>query len=720
MKSESMPLCVLLAIACLFLQGMAQAAGPTPAARMTGDNPLIAGSNLDLLAPEFDRIEEWHYLPAFEEALRRQRAGIDAITGNPEPPSFDNTIVALERSGQLLQRASSLFFGMTTANTSQHLDSLLAEINPRLESWTNEMRRNEKLHGRIHALYQQRSALGLDPESAYLLEHYHAEFVLAGAELPEAGKKKLQAIDAELNELGARYYRIFTREKNDSAVVVDSRAELAGLSESAIFAAGNAARAHVLKDKYVIELANTTEQPILELLDNRDLREKIMRASLARGSRGGESDATGLVVAIAKLRAERAQLLGYPNHAATVLESQMAASPDAVNRMIAGLAPKAVAAARREAVAIQVLMDSEAPGLKLESWDWAYYSRKLRAARSSFDASELMPYLEMENVLKNGVFHAAEQLYGLSFRERSDLPVYDPRVRVFEVLDKDGKTLALFYADHYQRRNKRGGAWMTDYVSQSRLLGTRAVVASHMNLPVPAPGSPGLMTWDEVETMFHIFGYALHSMLSDVNYPRFAGSSVPRDFQTHLSQVNAMWAAWPSVIAHYARHYQTGAAVPQALLDGLQARAKDNQGFATTEYLAAALLDQRWHQLTPDQVPTAADAMAFEAKALHEAGLDFTPVPPRYRGPYFAHLWAAGHDAGYYSYIWNETLDADSQLWFKQHGGLNRGNGDHSRATLLSRGGSRNPMEMFRDFTGHEPRLEPLLVRRGLQAEPAK
>ena len=461
-------------------------------------------------------------------------------------------------------------------------------------------------------------------------------------------------------------------------------------------------------------MLNTSGQPALSSLENRELRERIMRTSLARGSRGGEFDNREIISRMARLRAERAVLLGYPNHAAYVLEEETAGSVEAVNDRLASLVPPAVANARREAIDLQTMVAADKPDLELASWDWAYYTEKVRAARYDFDASELRPYFEMDNVLRNGVFFAANRLYGLSFEERPDVPVYHPDVRAWEVFDADGSPLGLFLTDYYARPSKRGGAWMDAYVSQSHLLETTPVIANCLNVPKPPNGEPTLLTFEQVETMFHEFGHTLHGMFSDVQFPYFAGTSVPRDFVEYPSQVNEMWAIWPEVLKNYAVHHETGAPMSTELLGKVLATQTFNQGFATTEYLAASLLDQAWHQLSEDEVPGSDGVGAFERAALERTGVALDAVPPRYRSTYFSHIWSLGYSAGYYSYIWSEVLDADSVEWFKQNGGLTRKNGDHFRGTLLSKGGSRDAMTLYREFRGAGPDVRPLLLRRGL------
>ena len=675
-------------------------------------NPFFALSALPYHMPQFDKIRNEDYVPAFNEAMRQQLAEVKAIADNPAAPTFDNTIVALDRSGQMLDRVNKTFSNLHSCNTNDKLDAIDSKMSPKLAAHSDTIFLNAKLYARVKTLYEQRDKLGLDPESAYLLERYHTDFVRAGAELSPADKARLKKLNAELAQWSSKYQQNVLKEVDASAVVVDSKAELDGMSESEIAAAADRAKARGLAGKYVIALVNTTGQPPEAELTNRALRQRIYEASIARGSRGGKFDNRAVVLKMVTLRAVRAKLLGYPSHAAYQLEDETAKTVPAVNKLLDDLAKPAVANAKKEAAAMQEIIDKENGSFKLAAWDWDYYTEKVRKARYDFDESQLKPYFELESVMHDGVFYAANKLYGITLKERHDLPVYNPDVRTFEVFDADGKPLALFIYDLYARSNKQGGAWMNEYVSQSDLTGNRPVVANHINIPKPPAGEPTLLTVDEVVTMFHEFGHALHGMFSNVRYPRFAGTSVPNDFVEYPSQVNEMWAVWPEVLKNYAKHYKTGEPIPQALLDKVMATRKFNQGFATTEYLSASLLDQRWHQLTPEQVPT--DVLAFEADALKQAGVDFAPVPPRYRTTYFSHAFSGGYSAGYYAYIWSEELVADSINWFKENGGLQRKNGDWFRSTLLSRGGSADAMGLFRNFRGRDPILEPLLERRGL------
>ncbi|WP_193725925.1 M3 family metallopeptidase [Xanthomonas arboricola] len=684
-------------------------------------NPFFADSTLPLHYPQFDKITDSDFAPAFDAGMAEQLKEVDKIANQKAKPSFDNTLIALEKSGATLDRATTVFFNLVGADTNDARKKLQADYSAKFAAHRDAISLNGKLFARIQTLYDQRSQLGLDAQGVRLVEKYYSDFVRDGAKLSDADKTTLKAMNAELANLGTTFSQNVLAEVNAAAVVVDDVKQLDGLSEEQIAAAAEAAKARKLDGKYVIALLNTTGQPPLTQLKNRELRKKIYDASVSRGSHGGQYDNTALVSRIMKLRADKAKLLGFPTYAAYSLENQTAKTPEAVNAMLGKLAPAAVANAKREAADLQAMIDKEQkaarkPGFKLEAWDWAYYSEKVRQAKYNFDESQLKPYFELKNVLENGVFYAANQEYGLTFKQRTDLPTYRDDITVYDVFDADGKQLAIFIADMYARESKRGGAWMNSYVSQSDLTGFKPVVANHLNIPKPPAGQPTLLTWDEVTTMFHEFGHALHGMFSDVKYPYFSGTSVPRDFVEFPSQVNEMWADEPSILKNYAKHYQNGTPMPQALLDKVIAASKFNQGFATTEYLGAAMLDQNWHQISASQVPDAAGVMAFEAKALQQDGIAYAPVPPRYKTPYFSHIMG-GYAAGYYAYIWSEVLDANTQQWFKQHGGLSRANGDRFRQTLLSRGGSVDAMELFQNFAGHAPQIEPLLEKRGLSAQ---
>ncbi|MDP6578813.1 MAG: M3 family metallopeptidase [Candidatus Marinimicrobia bacterium] len=679
----------------------------------TGTNPFYQESTLYFKYPPFDKIKNSHYAPAFEKGMAEQLAEIEAIAGQNDAPTFENTIEAMEKSGQMLNRVATVFYSLASAHTNDSLEAVRSEMAPKLSAHSDQILLNSKLYERIRTLYDQKTSLGLDAEAVRLVEETYKDFIRAGANLSADDKERLKAINAELATQQTTFSQNVLKEVNNLAVVVDSREELTGLSEVTIEAAAKEAESRDLAGKYVITLQNTSGQPPLSSLENRALRERIHKVSLSRGSRGGEFDNRETFTKVVQLRAKRARLLGYENHATYILENQTAQTTDAVNKRLADLAPASVRNANREAADLQKMIDAEGGSFMLASWDWDFYTEKVRQERYEFDESELKPYFELDNVLKNGVFYAATRLYGITFKERTDLPVYQTDVRVFEVFDTDGVTLTLFIFDPYARTSKRGGAWMNAYVSQSKLMKTKPVVANHLNIVKPPEGEPTLLTFDEVTTAFHEFGHALHGMFSDVTYPSFAGTSVPRDFVEYPSQVNEMWADWPEILENYAVHHETGEPMPKELLDKVLATQKFNQGFVTTEYLAASLLDQAWHQLTPEQVPDGNGLLAFEADALKTAGVALEAIPPRYRSTYFSHVMG-GYSAGYYSYIWSEVLDADTVEWFKENGGLKRENGDHFRKTLLSRGGSEKAMKLFKNFRGAEPNIQPLLERRGL------
>ena len=679
----------------------------------TEQNPFYTESSLYMKYPEFDKIKNKHYTPAFEKGMADHMAEMETIANHNVNPTFNNTIMAMETSGALLDRVSTVFFSLTSANTNDEMEKIRSEMAPKLSAHSDQILLNGKLFHRVKTIYEQRDQLGLDKESKRLVEKYYTDFIRSGANLSSEEKESLKKINGEMAVLQTTFSQNVLKEVNALAVVVDSKDELDGLSDAAIEAAANEAKSRELDGKYVLTLRNTSGQPPMASLTNRALRERIHKTSLSRGSRGGDFDNRNILANVIKLRAERAQLMGYDNHAAYSLENQTAQTPKAVNERLSSLAPKAVANANKEATDLQKMIDAEKGSFKLASWDWDFYTEKVRADRYNFDASQLKPYFEMDNVLQNGVFYAATQLFGITFKERFDLPVYQEDIRIFEVFNEDGSVLALFIFDGYARSSKRGGAWMNAYVGQSKLKGNKPVIANHLNVVKPPKGEPTLMSFDEVITTFHEFGHALHGMFSDVNYPYFAGTSVPRDFVEYPSQVNEMWAIWPEVLKNYAVHHETGKPMPKELLDKVLATQKFNQGFATTEYLSASLLDQALHQLSPDQVPTGEEIIAFEADALKTAGVAMDVIPPRYRSTYFSHI-IGGYSAGYYSYIWSEVLDADTVEWFKENGGLKRENGDHFRKTLLSRGGSKDALKIFKDFRGAEPNIQPLLDRRGL------
>ena len=682
---------------------------------MTTDNPFFAASELPYQLPPFDRIEIGHYLPAFERGMAEQRAEVAAIAAEPAPPTFDNVLVALERSGRVLQRVSAVFFNLASSDTNPELQDIEGRVVPELSAHSDAIMLDQQLYQRIKALYERRDELGLDAESSWLLERYHTDFVRAGAELSADQHVRLRALNAELAGLATDFGNKVRDGMKDSAVVVQDVAELAGLSDDAIAAAAQAARDRGLDSGYVLNLILPTAQPPLASLHSRALRERLFTASVTRGARGDASDTTELVRRIVRLRAERARLLGYEHHAAYNIADNTARSVAAVEEMLAKVVPAAVANAAAEAEDLQAVIGEQ---FTLEPWDWAYYTEQIRRDRYAIDEADLRPYFELERVLHDGVFFAAGRLYGVRFEERPDLPAYHADARVFEVLDHDGSPLGLFIGDFFTRASKRGGAWANALVPQSRLFGTAPVVVNNLNINRAPAGEPTLLTLDEVRTLFHEFGHALHTLFSQVHFPKFAGTRVPRDFVEYPSQVNEVWMLWPEVLANYATHHRTGDPLPPEVVDRLHAADRFNTGFGTTEYLAATLLDLAWHTWTVEDGEVT-DVPAFEAAALERAGVAMPFVPPRYRTPYFAHIFSgAAYSAGYYSYIWSEVLDADTVDWLTEQGGLRRESGDTFRDGLLAKGGSADSMDVYRAFRGRDPLIEPLLKRRGLTGNP--
>jgi len=687
----------------------------------TSDNPLLAPSTLPYQMPPFDRIRVSDYVPAFEAAMQEQLREVAAIAHNPKAPTFGNTIVALDRSGQALQRVGLVFDELNANNTNDEMQKIDTEMAPKRSAHRDAIYLDHALWKRVDTLYQKRASLKLDPESLQLLTRWHARFVRAGARLAPADQERLRALNAEIAALTTKFGQNVLQATTDGALTVDNARDLDGLSTEQVSAAVQAAEARGLKGKWLITLQNTTQQPVLAHLADRALRERIFKASAERALRGAV-DNRAVVTGIVKARAERAALLGYDTHAAYAIENESAATPAAARELLLKVAPAALARAKSEAADLQQLIDSQAQAkaaasLALQPWDWEFYSEQVRKARYDFDQSQVAPYFELDHVVRDGVFYAAHELYGLTFKERKDLPVYQPDVRVFEVFDTDGSGLGLFIADYFARDNKQGGAWMSAYVEQSRLLKRKIVVSNNLNIPKPGPGQPVLLTFDEVTTLFHEFGHALHGLLSDVEYPSLASPETPSDFVEYPSQYNEMWAREPKVVAHYAHHYQTGAAMPPELLAKVLKAQQFNGGYATTEYLAAALVDIAWYQLHASQAPPADAVPAFEAAALKEAGVDYAPVPPRYHTTYFRHIFAAGDDeysAGYYAYLWSEVLARDTGAWMHAHGGLTRANGDQLRRIVLSRGRTAEPLELFRNFYARGPDIGPLLEYHGL------
>lgn len=688
-------------------------AAPAPPPAPAPGNPFFEASTLPFHAPPFDRIHDSDYKPAIEEGMKRQLAQVDSIANQSAPPTFDNTLVALERSGAMLTRATKAFFAITSANTDDTLQAVMTEEAPKLAAHSDAIYLNAKLFQRIKSLYDRRESLGLNPEQMELVKHYYDDFVRQGALLSEADKAKLRELNQQESRLSTEFQNRLLAGTKAGAVVVDDKAELAGLSDADIAAAAQAADSRGLHGEWVLPLQNTTQQPAQAYLKDRALRHKLFIASTTRTEHGDANDTRSVIQQLAKERAERAKLLGYPTYAAYSLSDEMAKTPKAAIDLLTRLVPPAQAKAKAEAAAMQQLIDQQGGDFKLQAWDWQYYAEQVRKDQYDLDDSQIRPYFELNRVLQDGVFYAANKLYGLTFKERHDIPVYNPDVRVFEVYDADGSPLALFYCDYFKRDNKSGGAWMDNFVSQSKLLGDKPVVFNVANFTKPAPGQPALLTFDDVTTMFHEFGHALHGMLSNVEYPSLSGTNVPRDFVEFPSQFNEHWALDPDVFAHYARNYKTGAPMPAELVAKIRKTRTFNQGFATTEYLEAALLDMAWHTLSP--VAPLQNVDSFETRALQHYGFDIPQVPPRYRTSYFAHIWGGGYAAGYYAYMWSEVLDDDAFAWFEEHGGLTRANGKRFRDMVLSRGGTEDPAAMYRAFRGRDPSIEPLLENRGLK-----
>jgi peptidyl-dipeptidase Dcp len=682
--------------------------------RMENANPFFSISNLPLQAPDFAKIKHEHYEPAFELGMKMQIEEAKQIAEQSSPPSLDNTLVALEKSGEVLKRVQSIFFNMASANTDEALQAIEERVAPKLASHSDDIFLNKKLFARVEQLWNDRDKVTYSEEQRRLLKEYYESFVRAGARLTEEQQKRVRAINEELSTLTTQFQNNLLAITKERAVVVEDVKQLEGMSEGDIAAAKEMATAKGLDGKYLLSITNTTRQPVLISLKNRELRKAVWMASANRGTgEKGGIDNRPLVISMAKLRAERAKLLGYENHAAYTLDNQMASRPSAAFKMLQDLVPGVVSKAKAEAAEIAKHMKSDRIDGDPMPWDWEYYSEKVRAEKYKIDENLVKPYFELESVLKNGVFYTFGKLYGITFEERKDLPVYHPTVRVFDVKKSDGKQIGLFYADYYQRDAKRGGAWMDAYISQSRLLNQLPVVVNVMNIPQPAAGEPTLMSLDHVTTMFHELGHGVHGLFSSVEYPTLSGTSVPRDFVEFPSTFHEDWAIHPEVLQNYARHYKTGETIPKDLLDKSIAANKFNKGFDTLEYVSAALLDLGWHSVTPDQAPK--DVESFEAELLKRYGVDYSPVPPRYKTTYFAHVWSGGYSASYYAYLWSEVLAADAFAHMKSLGGLTPANGALYREKILSKGGTREVMDQYKDFRGKEPSVDALLVRRGLQ-----
>lgn len=670
-------------------------------------NPFMKKSKLQYEAPEFDKIKNEHFKPAFNYGLKQHEAEIIKIANNPAAPTFENTIVALEKSGEVLRRAQIVFSNLTSANTNPTLQALDEEYAPIFAAHSDKLYLNENLYKRIQSIKED----GLDPESKRLVQYYKQNFEIAGANLSAADKEKLKQLNQELASLSTQYANKLLEARKQGGVFFSDAKELDGLSADEIAAAASDAKTAGQPGKYLLALQNTTQQPLLQNLKNRATREKLFKASWTRAEKGDANDTRSTIEQLAKLRLKKAQILGKKNFAEWKLQDQMAKTPEAATKLMNQIATPAVETARREAKDIQDLIDQQKGGFKVEPWDWNFYAEQVRKAKFDLDESEIKPYFEITTVLEKGVFFAAEKFYGLTFKKRTDLPVYHPDVVTYEVFDHDGKSIAIYYLDFYTRDSKNGGAWMSNFVEQSYLLGTKPVIVNCYNYQKPAPGKPSLISYDDVSTIFHEFGHSIHGMFASQKYPSLSGTNVPRDFVEFPSQINEHWALDPVVLKNYAVHYETKQPIPQALVDKIKKASTFNQGYMTTELVSAAELDMDWHTVSNDSqfIPV----LDFEKQSLASHGFNLATVPPRYHTPYFAHIWGGGYSAGYYAYLWSETLDNDAWEWISKNGGLTRENGDRFRKYILSVGNSVDLNQAFRDFTGHDPDIKPLLRNRG-------
>lgn len=677
-----------------------------------GAGPFADTSTLAYQAPDFKHIKDKDFQPAIEEGMKIQLSEMEKIANNTAAPTFENTMVEMEKSGQMLARAGSVFNLLTGANTNPELQKIQEAIAPKQAAHQDAIYLNSKLFKRIEAIYANRPNLKLDAESMRLIDYYYQQFVLAGAKLSDEDKAQLKKLNEEEATLSARFSNQLLAANKAGAMVVNTETALAGLSAGELSAAAEDAKANKLTGKWLIPLQNTTQQPALQSLTNRATREKLFNASWNRTERNDANDTRNVIAKMANIRAEKAKLMGFPDYATWKLQDQMAKTPAAVENFFAQLVPSATAKAKVEAADIQARIDQEKGGFKVQPWDWNYYAEKVRKQKYDLDESQVKPYFELKKVLEDGVFFAATQLYGITFKERTDLPVYQQDVRVFEVFDKDQSTIGLFYCDYFKRDNKNGGAWMGNMVGQSRLMGTKPVIYNVCNFTKPAAGQPALISFSDVITMFHEFGHGLHGLFASQHYPSLSGTSVARDFVEFPSQFNEHWALDPKILTHYAVHYQTGAVMPQALVDKIKKAATFNQGYNLTELLSAASLDLAWHKLPAGEALQNTDA--YEKASLKKLKLDLPEVPSRYRTSYFSHIWGGGYGAGYYAYLWTEMLDDDAYSWFEENGGLSRANGQRFRDMILSRGNTEDYGKMFRDFRGHDPKIGPMQKNRGL------
>jgi peptidyl-dipeptidase Dcp len=711
-------LTVAALVACLAgwsgrTNGIAADAAKQPAT-ISADNPFAAPSSLPFQTPAFDKIGIDDYLPTFLAGMQQQIDEMKAIASQADAPTFENTIVPMERSGALLTRVSSVFDNLASADKNEALQNIETELAPLRAAHSDNLLLNRPLFQRVEKLWETKDSLGLTEEQAELLKQRYESFVRAGAKLSDEQQGRIRSINEQLSKLETKFDENLLAISKERAVVVDTAEELDGMSAAEITAAAEAAKERGLEGKYLLQISNTTRVPILVSLNNRSLRQRVWEASANRGlGRDGGIDNRPLILEIAQLRAERAEALGYESHAAYKLQNQMAKTPDAARKMLTDLVPGVIERVQQEAGDLEAMIKECGESHELAPWDWEYYAEKVRKARFEVDEAAVRPYFELDSVLKNGVFFTMNKLYGITFHERHDLPVYHPDVRVFDVLDKDGSQIGLFYADYFKRDTKRGGAWMSSFVDQSELLHQKPVIVNCLNIPRPADGEPALISFDNVTTLFHEMGHALHGLFSNCTYPTVAGTSTPRDFVEFPSTFEEDWAIQPEILANYARHYQTGEPIPKDLLDKVIKANKFNKGFDTLEYLSAALLDLEWHTLTSEQIP--ADVELFEAESLKKLGIDVPAVPPRYRTAYFAHIWGGGYSAAYYAYLWSEVLAADAFAHMIAHGGCTQENGDSFRQEILSRGSSRDPMKSYKAFRGSEPTVDALLIRRGLK-----
>lgn len=679
---------------------------------MSPNNPFAKASTLPFQTADFSKIHDSEFMPALKEGIRQDLEEIDSIANNPDAPTFENTFVALEKTGQLLRRVNGVFNLLAGANTNPTLQKVSEDIAPDLSDANDALFLNTKLFKRVEAIYNQRAQLKLDAESNRLVEFYYQKFQLSGALLNDSDKVTLKKLNAEDAGLEAKYTNQLLAAAKAGALMVNDKAELAGLSDGEMDAAAAAAKAKKMDGKWMLPLQNTTQQPALQSLSVRETRKKLFEASWTRAEKGDSNDTRATILRIDAIRAQKAKLIGFPNYAALTLMDQMAKTSENVENFLAKLISAATAKAKVEAAEIQKVIDAQKGGFQVQPYDWNFYSEQVRKAKYNLDESEVKPYLVIDSVLKNGVFFAANQLYGLTFKQRTDLPVYNPDVKVFEVFDKDGSSMALFYCDYFKRENKNGGAWMDNLIGQSKLLGSKPVIYNICNFTKPADGQPALISFSDVTTMFHEFGHGLHGIFASQQYPSLSGTQTARDFVEFPSQFNEHWASDPTVFKNYAKHYKTGELMPQALVDKIKKASTFNEGYSLTEIIAAAYLDMQWHLVSASNPVQNVDT--FEVQALRKGGLDLPQVPPRYRSTYFLHIWSNGYAAGYYAYSWTEMLDDDAFAWFKEHGGLTRENGQRFRDMILSRGNTVDLATLYRNFRGRDADITPMLENRGL------